>query len=82
MELVKIDLNCIKNTYKKRPCDYHKGTHGHALLIAGSTDKMGAAIIASKACLRSGVGLLTVAFYPENKNVLFNSIPDAMYANC
>ena len=81
MELLKIDLNCIKNTYKKRPCDSHKGTHGHALLIAGSSDKMGAAIIASKACLRSGVGLLTVAFYPENKNVLFNSIPEAMYAN-
>mgnify|MGYP006202793677 FL=1 len=81
MEAVKIDLNCIKNTYKKRPCDSHKGTHGHALLIAGSSDKMGAAIIASKACLRSGVGLLTVAFYPENKNVLFNSIPEAMYAN-
>ncbi len=81
MEVVKIDLNCIKNTYKKRPCDSHKGTHGHALLIAGSTNKMGAAIIASKACLRSGVGLLTVAFYPENKNVLFNLIPEAMYAN-
>ena len=82
MEVVKLDLNCIKNTYKKRPCDSHKGKHGHALLIAGSTNKMGAAIIASKACLRSGVGLLTVAFYPENKSVLFNAIPDAMYANC
>jgi len=81
MELLKIDLNCIKNTYKKRSCDSHKGTHGHALLIAGSTDKMGAAIIASKACLRSGVGLLTVAFSPEKKGVLFNSIPEAMYAN-
>jgi len=42
---------------------------------------MGAAVIASKACLRSGVGLLTVAFYPENKSVLFNSIPEAMFAN-
>ena len=81
MQLLKIDLNCIKNIYKKRPCDSHKGTHGHALLIAGSSDKMGAAIIAAKACLRSGVGLLTVAFYPENKNILFNSIPEAMYAN-
>lgn len=81
MEVQKIDLNCIKKIYKKRPCDSHKGLHGHALLIAGSSDKMGAAIIASKACLRSGVGLLTVAFYPENKNVLFNSIPEAMYAN-
>ena len=81
MELLKIDLNCIKNIYKKRPCDSHKGTHGHALLIAGSTDKMGAAIIAAKACLRSGVGLLAVAFYPENKNILFHSIPEAMYVN-
>ena len=48
---------------------------------AGSENKMGAAIIASKACLRSGVGLLTVAFSPENKNVLFNFIPEAMYEN-
>ena len=81
MELLKIDLNCINKTYKKQQCDSHKGTHGHALLIAGSTDKMGAAIIASKACLRSGVGLLTIAFSAENKNVLFNSIPEAMYEN-
>ena len=81
MKVVKLDLDCIKNSYKKRPCDSHKGSHGHALLIAGSSDKIGAAVIASKACLRSGVGLLTVAFYPENKNVLFNSIPEAMYAN-
>lgn len=81
MELVKIDLNCIKNAYKKRPCDSHKGTHGHALLIAGSENKMGAAIIASKSCFRSGVGLLTVAFSSEHKNVLFNSVPEAMYAN-
>ena len=81
MEVVKLDLNCIQKSYKKRPCDSHKGTQGHALLIAGSINKMGAAIIASKASLRSGVGLLTVAFSPENKNILFNSIPEAMYEN-
>ena len=76
-----LNLPIIQKFYKKRNPNSHKGTHGHALLIAGSTDKMGAAIIASKACLRSGVGLLTVALSPENKNVLFNSIPEAMYAN-
>jgi NAD(P)H-hydrate epimerase len=76
-----IDLTFIQKIYKKRQPKSHKGSHGHALLIAGSSDKMGAAIIASKACLRSGVGLLTVAFYPESKSVLFNSIPEAMYAN-
>ncbi|RBA29683.1 NAD(P)H-hydrate dehydratase [Flavobacterium tibetense] len=76
-----LDLPSIQNLYKKRQLHSHKGSHGHALLIAGSENKMGAAIIASKACLRSGVVLLTVAFYPENKSVLFNSIPEAMYAN-
>ena len=79
MEPVKIDLNCIKNTYKKRPCDSHKGTHGHALLIAGSENKIGAAIIASKACLRSGVGLLTVSIPKSEKVSLATSIPEAMF---
>lgn len=76
-----LSLPFIKKIYKQRQIHSHKGTHGYALLIAGSSEKMGAAIIAAKACLRSGVGLLTVAFSPENKNVLFNSIPEAMYAN-
>lgn len=76
-----LDLPFIQTLYKKRNSNSHKGSHGHALLITGSENKMGAAIIASKACLRSGVGLLTVAFYPENKSVLFNSVPEAMYAN-
>ena len=76
-----LDLPIIQKIYKKRQLNSHKGSHGHALLIAGSLDKMGAVIIASKACLRSGVGLLSVAFSSENKNVLFNSIPEAMYAN-
>ena len=38
----------------------HKGTYGHALLVAGSRGKMGAAVLGARACLRSGVGLLTV----------------------
>lgn len=79
MEVLKLDLNCIKNTYKKRPCDSHKGTHGHALLIAGSENKIGAAIIASKACLRSGVGLLTVSIPKSEKVSLATSIPEAMF---
>lgn len=78
MEIVKIDLNCIREIFKNRPADSHKGTFGHAFLIAGSQDKMGAAIIASKACLRTGVGLLTVACTSENKNVLFSTVPEVM----
>lgn len=56
----------------------HKGTFGHALIIAGSYGKMGAAILSSKACLRSGVGLLTSHVPKCGLTVLQTSIPEAM----
>ena len=73
-----IDLTFIKTLYKKRNEDSHKGTYGHALLIAGSKHKMGAALIASKACLRSGTGLLTVSIPKEEKATLNTFLPEAM----
>ncbi len=58
----------------------HKGTYGHSLLIAGNKGKMGAAVLAARACLRSGTGLLTVNV-PENElNILQASVPEAMCA--
>jgi NAD(P)H-hydrate epimerase len=44
-----------------RQRDAHKGTFGHALLVAGSPGKAGAAILAARAAVRSGAGLVTVA---------------------
>lgn len=44
---------------KKRKKFSHKGCFGHCLLIAGSKGMMGAAVLAARACLRSGTGLLT-----------------------
>ncbi len=44
---------------RKRTKFSHKGTYGHALLVAGSFSKTGAALLAAEACLRTGVGLLT-----------------------
>lgn len=43
----------------------HKGTYGHALLMAGSTGKSGAAAMASMACHRAGCGLLTACVNPS-----------------
>ena len=74
----KLDLHTVQNIFKKRQFDSHKGNHGHALLIAGSKSKMGAAIIATKACLRSGVGLVTVNIPKKEKDIIFNSVPEAM----
>lgn len=61
-----------------RPKFSHKGTFGHALLIGGSYGKMGAVVLATKACLRSGAGLLT-AYVPEaGYNILQTTVPEAM----
>ena len=56
----------------------HKGTYGHALLIAGSYGKMGAAVLASKACLRAGAGLLTTHIPHLGFQVLQTAVPEAM----
>ncbi len=56
----------------------HKGTFGHALLIAGSFGKMGAAVLASKACLRAGVGLLTSHVPRLGYYILQTAVPEAM----
>ena len=55
-----------------------KGTQGHALLIAGSYGKMGAAVLASKAAIKTGCGLVT-AFIPEcGYEILQIAIPEVM----
>ena len=56
----------------------HKGNYGHALLISGSKGKMGAAVLASKGCLRTGVGLLTVHVPGCGTSILQTTVPEAM----
>lgn len=68
----------ISGKIQKRGKFSHKGTYGHALLIAGSYKKMGAAILASKACLRSGAGLLTSHIPHLGYEIIQNSVPEAM----
>ena len=69
------DIISILNPRKQ---DSHKGNYGHAIIIAGSKGKMGAAVIAAKACLRSGVGLLTVNTPTEERYILQTAVPEAM----
>ena len=51
----------IRPHFPRRPVDAHKGSYGHLLVIAGSVGKTGAAALAGRSALRSGVGLCTVA---------------------
>ena len=53
-----------------RKPDSHKGTYGHVVVIAGSRGKTGAAILASRACMRAGAGLTTLAT-PRSLNDVF-----------
>lgn len=64
---------------KKRPSFGNKGTFGHALIRAGSPSKLGAAILAIHAALRSGVGLVTAALPEVGRQALNSSLPEAMY---
>ena len=45
----------------RRALDSHKGTYGHALVVAGSRHYVGAAWLASQASVRTGAGLTTLA---------------------
>lgn len=56
----------------------HKGSYGHALIVAGSYGKMGAAILCSKAAMQAGCGLLT-AYIPETGyQIMQTAFPEAM----
>ena len=68
----------ISYSLKSRKRFAHKGTFGHALLIAGSKGKMGAALLSAKACLRSGAGLLTVHIPTRGESIFQTAFPEAM----
>lgn len=73
-----MELNDIQQILKPRSKFAHKGNFGHALLISGSYGKIGAAILASKACLRSGAGLLTTHVPQCGYDIIQKTVPEAM----
>ena len=73
-----IGKNEVLPYYKGRDKFSHKGTYGHALIVGGSYGKIGAVILAVKACLNTGCGLVT-AFTPGcGYNALQTAVPEAM----
>lgn len=62
-----------------RKKDSHKGDFGKVLLLAGSEGMCGAAVLAARAALRAGCGLLTVASVRENRQILQVSVPEALF---
>ena len=73
-----IEENDIRARLRGRSAFAHKGQMGHALLIAGSYCMAGAAILAARACLRSGVGKLMVNSPKRNVSVMQQAVPEAV----
>ena len=67
-----LDRETIRWLVPTRDPDTHKGTYGHLLVMAGSRGKTGAAILACRAAMRMGAGLVTLAA-PRSLNDIFAS---------
>ncbi|MDR1003492.1 MAG: NAD(P)H-hydrate dehydratase [Prevotellaceae bacterium] len=72
------DAGEIHRLLKPRGKFTHKGNFGHALLIAGREGMAGASVLSARACLRSGVGLLTVHVPQCNNAIVQTAVPEAM----
>ena len=80
MHIWEIQADDLHQMMLKRPADGHKGTFGHALLFAGSRGMAGAAMLAAEACLRSGVGKLSIVTEEVNRPLLQLAVPEAILA--
>lgn len=73
-----LSLQDAKEMLRTRNPFSHKGDFGKGFIVAGSRGKMGAAVLAAKACLRSGIGLLTLQVPACGEPVLQTAVPEAM----
>jgi NAD(P)H-hydrate epimerase len=67
-----LDHGTMRRLVPRRGADTHKGSYGHVLVVAGSRGKTGAAILACRAAMRTGAGLVTLAG-PRSLNTIFAS---------
>ena len=77
-DLQYIDEAIIKEIFTPRNPFANKGTYGHALLIAGGFGKMGAAVMAAKACLHSGTGLISCHIPGCGYTIMQTALPEVM----
>jgi len=73
-----LDLDKCRSLFRIRPPFGHKGTFGHSLLIAGSRQKAGAAVLCAKGSLHGGSGLVSVCVPESIREILLSQVPECM----
>ncbi|HHJ35931.1 MAG TPA: NAD(P)H-hydrate dehydratase [Gammaproteobacteria bacterium] len=83
---VKSDARLIRQAdyslLPRRKASSHKGCFGHVLIVGGNKTMPGAVILAARAALRSGAGLLTIITVAENLSAISSAVPEAMIMTC
>jgi NAD(P)H-hydrate epimerase len=74
-----VEMEDVANSLPARPADAHKGTFGTALIVAGSLNYTGAALLAGKAAYRVGAGLVTLAVPAPLHSALAGQFPEATW---
>jgi len=80
-DLIYLEEKDITPLLKSRQKFSHKGTFGHALILAGSKGMAGASVLSSKAALRCGAGLVTVHGPAVNRVIVQTANPEVIYQN-
>lgn len=83
---VKADARLIKSIdyslLVKRKHASNKGNFGHVLIVGGNRNMPGSIILAAKAALRTGAGLVTIVTVAENLSAICSAVPEAMIKTC
>ena len=79
LEVEWLDKQLASSLLPARPADSHKGTFGRALLVAGSPQYPGAALLATNAATRSGAGLVELATESSVYGLVVGAVPEAIY---
>ncbi len=76
-----LSKDLVKPLIPPRPSSAHKGTFGHAGIVAGSPGKSGAAALAGLGALKTGAGLVTVATPQSAAPILESKLLEVMTAS-
>lgn len=78
LKLEFVEKDFIAPYFSKRRKDTHKGTYGHLFVLSGSLGKTGAAVMAGKAALKMGPGLVTVGTPKSCQSLVARSMVELM----